>query len=88
MYMAQYGKPLSPPPKNKPKKPRTSYIIDCMHQYTYVWLKRGNSFWFYPTRIEQGEVSGYRWDGRKWVFYGLDEKSIDQVACSPVPTLY
>ena len=56
--------------------------------YTYVWPKHGKPFWFYPTRLLQGEVSGYRWDGKRWAFYGLDEKSISQVACYPVPTLY
>jgi hypothetical protein len=86
--VAEYGPPKSPPPKKKPPKPKTSYIIDCIHQYTYVWPKRGMSFWFYPTRIEKGEVSGYKWNGKKWIFYGLDEKSISQVACTPVPTLY
>lgn len=86
--MREYGPPNSPPPKTKPKKPKVSYIIDCMHQYTYVWPKHGKPFWFYPTRIEQGEVSGYRWDGKKWVFYGFGEKSISQVACYPVATLY
>ena len=54
--MREYGPPNSPPPKTKPKKPKISYIIDCINQYTYVWLKNGKTFWFYPTRIEQGEV--------------------------------
>jgi hypothetical protein len=84
----QYGPPAYPPPKSRPNKPRNSYIIDCLHAYTYVWPKRGNSFWFYPTRIEQGEVSGYRWDGRQWRFYGFDPKIIDQVSCTPVATHY
>jgi hypothetical protein len=84
----QYGPPTNPPPKSRPKKPRNSYIIDCIYEYTYVWPRRGNSFWFYPTRIEYGEVSGYRWDGRKWVFYGFDPNTIDQVSCPPIPTLY
>jgi hypothetical protein len=37
---------------------------------------------------EYGEVSGYRWDGRKWTFYGFDPNIIDQVSYAPVPTLY
>lgn len=86
--MAMYGAPTSPPPKQKPKKPRNSYMIDCMYSYTYVWTKRGDQFWFYPTRVELGEISGYRWDGRRWIYYGFEERSIDQVACAPVPTLY
>jgi hypothetical protein len=83
-----YGPPNSPPPRKAPKKPRVSYIIDCMYQYTYVWPRKGSPFWYYPTRLEMGEVSGYRWNGRTWVFYGFEERNISQVACTPVPTLY
>ena len=86
--MRQSGPPESPPPKVKPKKPRNSYIIDCQYSYTYVWPKHGKSFWFYPTSIGYGEISGYKWTGRKWTFYGFDSESIDEVACPPIPTLY
>ena len=86
--MSQYGAPKSPPPRTIPKKPKNSYIIDCQHSYTYVWPKKGKPFWFYPTRIESGEISGYRWDGKRWTFYGFAPESISQVACPPIPTLY
>ena len=46
-----------------PSKPSVSYIVDCLYQNTYVWLINGSQFWFYPTRVEFGEVSGYRWNG-------------------------
>lgn len=86
--MRQYGPPVSQPPAVIPTKPATSFIIDCLHAYTYVWPKKGNPFWFYPTRIEYGEVSGYIWTGDYWTFYGFDPEFIDAVACYPVPTLY
>ena len=86
--MRQYGPPDSPPPAVIPPKPEVSYIIDCLYSYTYVWPKYGVPFWFYPTRVEHGEVTGYIWTGRNWMFYGFDPKFIDQVACYPVPTLY
>lgn len=41
--------PPQAPPSFIPPKPAVSYIIDCVHQYTYVWLRSGESFWFYPT---------------------------------------
>ncbi|MFF2794486.1 transporter [Lysinibacillus xylanilyticus] len=81
-------RPQSPPPNFKPTKPSVSYVIDCVYQNTYVWLRNGREFWFYPTRIEMGEVSGYRWNGAYWAFYGFDEGLIDAVACYPTPTLY
>lgn len=80
--------PTSPPPAYIPPKPAVSYTIDCLNQYTYVWLLNGNSFWFYPTRVEYGEVSGYFWNGAYWLFYGIDPRLIEAVACPPVPTLY
>ena len=80
--------PSSRPPRNIPPKPYVSYIVDCMHQYTYVWLKNGDSFWYYPTRLEYGEVSGYRWNGLYWTFYGFDPNLIDEVSCQPIPTPY
>lgn len=84
----QYGPPEYPPPTTIPPKPVNSYIIDCLHSYTYVWPINGSPFWFYPTRIEYGEVSGYRWTGRNWTFYGFDPQLVDAVSCYPVPTLY
>jgi hypothetical protein len=86
--MRQYGPPKSPPPSTIPPKPQNSYIIDCIHQYTYVWPKVGAPFWFYPISVEQIGVTGYRWSGRYWAFYGFDPRLIDEVACYPVPTLY
>ena len=85
--MRQYGPPTSPPPTVIPPKPSYSYIIDCLYYYTYVWLKNGRQFWFYPTSVEHGAVTGYRWTGRYWTFYGFDSRLIDEVACL-LPTPY
>src|SRR4051794_28787075 len=51
------------PPAFIPQKPELTYVVDCLYEYTYVWLLNGDNFWFYPTRVEYGEVSGYRWNG-------------------------
>ncbi|WP_223592623.1 transporter [Neobacillus bataviensis] len=81
--------PQSPPPPYVPPKPATShYLIDCLNQYTYVWLVNGEGFWYYPITVQYGAVTGYRWNGTFWTFYGFDERFIETVACYPVPTLY
>ncbi len=80
--------PLAPPPNYIPEKPAVSYIVDCINQYTYVWLWNGDRFWFYPTRVEYGEISGYRWTGTFWAFYGIDPRFVEAVSCAPIPTLY
>ncbi|WP_284646304.1 transporter [Paenibacillus silviterrae] len=80
---------LSPPPFYPPPFPSTpSYLVDCYFQYTYIWLWNGESFWFYPTSVEYGAVSGYRWNGLFWQYYGIDERLIRAVSCPPIPTLY
>ncbi|WP_123042474.1 transporter [Cohnella candidum] len=80
--------PTLPPPDYIPVPPYGTYIVDCLQNYTYVWLVNGESFWFYPTRVEYGEVAGYRWNGAFWYFYGIDPRFIDTVSCPPIPTLY
>ncbi|KRF43028.1 transporter [Paenibacillus sp. Soil787] len=80
--------PLPPPPAYIPPKPYGTYMIDCVHQYTYVWLLNGDSFWFFPIRVESFGTSGFRWTGSFWMFFGIDSRSIDTVACPPIPTLY
>lgn len=80
--------PTSPPPSTIPQRPSVSYIVDCLYEFTFVWLTNGDRFWFYPTRVEYGEISGYRWNGFYWVFYGIDPRFIDAVACPPTPTPY
>jgi hypothetical protein len=82
------GAPTSPPPHYIPPKPYNSYIVDCLYQYTYVWLKNGRSFWFYPISLEYHAVTGYRWNGFNWTFYGFDPRHIDEVSCQPIPTPY
>ncbi|SEU08231.1 Uncharacterised protein [Lacrimispora sphenoides] len=87
-YPPPYGAPTSPPPRVPPRKPRNSYMIDCMFKYTYVWPQLGDEFWYYPISLQYGAVLGYRWTGRSWTFFGFDPDLIDEVACVPVPTLY
>ena len=86
--MRQYGARIYPPPPLAiPPKPVNSYIIDCVYKYTYVWLKNGEQFWFYPTSVQYGAVTGYRKVGDFWTFYGFDSRLIDEVSCQPVPML-
>lgn len=82
------GQTLPPPPAYIPPKPAVSYIVDCMNNYTFVWLWNGENFWYYPTWVESGAVLGYRWNGIAWYFYGFDPRLIEAVSCPPIPTLF
>ena len=53
----------------------------CLFRITFVWLRNGNSFWFYPISIQPGGVVGYRWTGNRWRFYGLDTRRVADFDC-------
>lgn len=55
----------------------------CLYQNTYVWLKNGRSFWFYPTYVGYNSVTGYRWrrSQQRWAYYGTDAHEIQSFQC-------
>ena len=77
--------PTSPPPpyipEQAPYRVDPGSIRNCKNKYTYIWLKDGSSFWYYPTYIGRRSISGYRWIGFMWVYYGTDLKRIDSFIC-------
>jgi hypothetical protein len=83
--MSPSGPPLGPPPSYIPEQ--APYAVDpgsirrCRNKYTYIWLKNGDNFWFYPVYIGKKSISGYRWIGFWWVYYGTDLKRIESFIC-------
>lgn len=80
--------PSSPPPQFTPPQPAaTAFAIDpgaiagCLFRNTYVWLRNGNAFWFFPTFVGRTSVAGFRWTGRIWMFTGVDLRSIVSFTC-------
>ncbi len=55
----------------------------CLYKYTYIWERNGRSYWAFLTNIDRDSVSGFRWLGRNWVFFGTSLKRIDSFFCSP-----
>ncbi|WP_285766377.1 transporter [Peribacillus sp. SI8-4] len=55
----------------------------CLYQNTYVWLRNGRSFWFYPTYVGYNSVAGYRWRNsqQRWSYYGTDASEIQAFQC-------
>lgn len=84
---SQFGAPTSPPPSITPKESPQLKAVDpgtisgCLFRYTYVWPVMGLPYWFYPTRIARRSISGYRWNGFMWVYYGTDLNSIRSFTC-------
>ncbi|MBM7570488.1 collagen-like protein [Aquibacillus albus] len=88
----QAGPPTSPPPSFVPQAGQAQgqahlFAVDpgaiqgCLYRYTYVWLERGESFWFYPTYVGRRSVAGYRWIGFTWIYFGIDLDRIESFQC-------
>jgi hypothetical protein len=88
---SQAGPPTAPPPSFVPTQTQQAqagaYAVDpgsmrrCLFRYTYVWLRGFQQFWFYPTFIGRNSVSGYRWTGYRWVYFGIDLRQIQSFTC-------
>ncbi|WP_274856840.1 hypothetical protein [Bacillus methanolicus] len=81
------GAPTSPPPSFTPQQTVSLQAVDpgairgCLYRYTYIWLENGRSFWFYPTYVGRTSVSGFRWRGNRWEYYGTDLQRIRSFQC-------
>lgn len=60
-----------------------SSIRFCLFKYTYIWERNGRSYWAFLINVDRDSVSGFRWLGRYWVYFGVSLKRIDSFFCSP-----
>lgn len=83
-----------PPPSYTPKQAPSSKssnsnmlkvspgsLSPCKYQYVYVWQTNGSSYWAWFTRIDRTTASGYRWNGYRWVYFGVDLNRIESFEC-------
>ncbi|MDF2068241.1 transporter [Bacillus sp. Cr_A10] len=85
----QGGAPTSAPPSFVPQRQQSVgvFAVDpgairgCLFRNTYVWLTNGRSFWFFPTFVGRNSVAGWRWNGRRWTYYGTDLNRIASFQC-------
>lgn len=84
------GPPTSPPPSFVPAQTQQqaqAFAVDpgsirgCLFRYTYVWLRNNQQFWFYPTFVGRRSVSGYRWNGFRWLYFGISLRQIRSFTC-------
>jgi hypothetical protein len=88
----QGGPPSGPPPSIAPIK-KSAYggpsaqfvepatIRRCRYRFIYIWPSYGRPFWAWLTFVGRRSVSGYRWNGRRWVYFGMDLRQIDSFEC-------
>jgi hypothetical protein len=85
----QLSAPTAPPPSFTPQTFTTTQqqefhrhggvggIRRCMFRNTFVWMKNGNSFWFFPMLIMGNSIVGFRWRGnRGWVYDSINRNNI------------
>jgi hypothetical protein len=81
------GPPQGPPPGYIPHETVSQFAVEagglrpCLFRYTYIWLRNGRNFWFYPTFVGRTSTAGYRWNGRNWQYYGTDLNRIRSFRC-------
>ncbi|AKO90942.1 hypothetical protein [Priestia filamentosa] len=81
------GPPTAPPPTFVPQQQVETFAVDpggiarCLFNYTYVWLRGAEQFWFYPIFVGRTSVAGYRWTGFNWVYFGIDLRQIQSFTC-------
>lgn len=87
-YPAHHQKrPQNPPPNYIPKLPtsvssiESSVIYPCIHKYTYLWLKNGESFWAYIIYVGKRAVFGWRYKGGRWVQFHSHLRRIKNFTC-------
>lgn len=80
--------PTAPPPQFTPQQPSASplavdpgAISGCLFRNTFVWLNNGEGFWFFPTFVGRTSVAGFRWNGRFWMYFGIDLRRIQTFTC-------
>lgn len=56
-------------------------ISFCLYKYTYIWEMNGRNYWAFLLNVDRRSISGFRWFGRRWFYFGLDLRRIDSFVC-------
>ena len=58
------------------RRDRLSQFVNCLNNFTFIWLWDGSTFWFYPTYIDWRSVEGFVWRNGNWYYTILDINNI------------
>ncbi|SHJ46680.1 hypothetical protein SAMN05444401_3121 [Clostridium amylolyticum] len=87
--------PPGPPPSTVPQKSMAKsggggispkaidpgQINFCLFKFTYIWQTNGRAYWAYLVKAGRRSIAGFRWRRGRWVYFGLDLRSIDSFFC-------
>jgi hypothetical protein len=87
------GGPSSAPPNFTPSQSQahqfgpTPQAVDpgairpCTYRFVYIWPRRGRGFWAWLVFVGPRSVSGFRWTGNSWRYFGMDLRNIRSFQC-------
>ncbi|MCM3718617.1 collagen-like protein [Fictibacillus phosphorivorans] len=53
----------------------------CLFRYSYIWPTWGPGFWAWLIFVGRGTAAGFRWNGRRWVYFAMDTRQILAIYC-------
>lgn len=68
-------------PTISPQAVSANSIRFCLYKYTYIWERNGRNYWAFLLNVDRRSVSGFRWTGRYWIYFGIDLRRIDSFVC-------
>lgn len=90
----QKNTPPGPPPSVTPTKAQAQFkagpgvmmvepgtLRPCLFRYVYIWPRRGRGFWAWITFIGRRSIAGFKWNGFRWVYFGMDLRQIETFVC-------
>ncbi len=82
------GAPTSPPPPFIPTEAGitpfsldTGAVLPCRFRFSYIWPRRGKPFWAWITFVGRHSFAGFRWDGRRWIYFAMDLRDVRSIQC-------
>jgi hypothetical protein len=86
IMMQQAPAPMFAPPDYQPPFPSWDRgfqgIRRCLNRNTYIWMRNGNNFWFYPIFIGRQTLAGFQWRRRYgWIYRTINLNNIQTFQC-------
>jgi len=85
------GPPSGPPPSFTPQQSTSggigTFAVDpgairrCTFRFVFIWPERGRGFWAFLVFVGPRSIAGWRWNGRRWVYFGMDLRRIESFQC-------
>ncbi len=71
------------PPNYIPRRPNffPGPIRLCRNRFAFIWLNNGRRFWAWISSVTPRIVYGYRWNGRRWIYFEVMVNNINTFIC-------